>query len=268
MIASVSIAIMATVVLVRPETLRVPGDFQSVQAAIDAASDGATIVLGKGVHRGGIDMRGKAVTLRGQYGAEFTAIMGGEGVIRCVSGEGPATVIEGLTIAGGTGRLDADGLRRGGGLLIVDASPRIRVCLVVGNTADRGAAAWITRGVPLFEDCWFHDNISEQTDGIVCEGTAPKFIRCGFHEDGVQWADAPIVSIRNDCDQPGGACCLGNYCVETSDEACMAAGGFWHADAACGSGVCPTPCLGDTNTDRRVNHTDLLNVLNNWGMCQ
>ena len=56
MIASVSV--VATAVLVRAERCMCQETFQSVQAAIDAA-DGATIVLGKGVHRGGVDMRGK-----------------------------------------------------------------------------------------------------------------------------------------------------------------------------------------------------------------
>lgn len=266
-----SAALLVAVVVVRPETaaiVRVPKDFRSVQAAVDAAEDGGIVILATGVHAGPVDMRGKRITLKGEWGAEFTSILGGNGVIRCVSGEGASTVIEGLTIAGGTGWQGEDGLRRGGGLYIDRASPIIRRCLIVGNEADRGGGVWIRGGVPLFEDCWFHDNISEQTDGVVCEGTAPKFIRCGFHEDGVQWADAPVVSIRTDCESPGGACCLGSVCVETTFEACNAANGRWYETIPCSSSTCPSPCVGDTNTDRRVNHTDLLSVLNNWGMCQ
>ncbi len=267
----VGAAIMAAEMLVRPQAgtiIRVPEDFKSVQAAVDAAPPGAEVVLAKGVHAGPVDMRGKAITLRGEWGAEFTSLLGGDGVIRCMSGEGPDTMIEGLTIAGGLGWLCKDGLRRGGGLYINGASPIIRRCLIVGNEADRGAGVWLRGGVPLFEDCWFHDNISEQTDGVVCEGVAPKFIRCGFHEDGVQWTDAPVVSIRTDCESPGGACCLGSTCVETTLESCVSANGHWHETIPCSDTICPPACLGDTNADRRVNHTDLLNVLNNWGMCR
>ena len=254
-------------VAVRAETIRVPEDAGSVQTAIDLAKDGDTVELGKGVFVGGVTLRGKAITLRGRDGAEFTSLLGGAGVIRCVNGEGPGTVIEGLTIAGGTGVIGGDGVRRGGGLHIDGASPRVCLCLIVGNTADRGPGAWIRGGHPVFEDCWIHDNISPQTDGVVCEGVAPRFIRCGFHVDGVQWSDAPPVDIRADCASPGGACCMGNWCVQTTHMACDDAGGFWHEDAACGSGVCPQPCAGDTNADRRVNHTDLMRVLDGWGMC-
>ncbi len=260
-------ALVAVVVGVRAETILVPEDVASVQEAINLAVDGDVVELGPGVHRGGVDLRGKAITIRGAAGAEFTSLLGGEGVIRCLSGEGAGTVIEGLTIAGGTGVLGEDGTRRGGGLHVDGASPRIRLCIVVGNTADRGPGAWVRRGQPVFEDCWFHDNLSPHTDGVVCEGVAPRFVRCGFHEDGVQWADAPPVDIRSDCASPGGACCLGGYCVQTTDIACDDAGGRWHADAACGSGVCPAECPGDTNADRRINHTDLLRVLDGWGLC-
>jgi len=270
MCVSGSAALVVAVLSMHPSselTLRVPQDYKSVQAAVDAAPSGGTVLLAKGVHAGPVDLRGKAITLKGEWGAEFTSILGGEGVIRCASGEGPNTRIEGLTIAGGTGLLGEDGVRRGGGLYIDGASPRVRLCLIVGNTADRGPGAWIHGGQPVFEDCWVHDNVSAHTDGIVCDGVAPRFIRCGFHDDGVQWADAPPVDIRSDCEAPGGACCLGNYCVQTTDIACDDAGGFWHAGAACGSGVCPPPCAGDTNADRRVNHTDLIHVLDGWGMC-
>jgi hypothetical protein len=260
-------ALTAVVVGARAETIRVPEMAGSVQAAVDKASDGDTIDIGRGVFRGGVNLRGKAILLRGRYGAEFTSLLGGDAVLRCTTNEGPGTVIEGLTIAGGAGVIDDDGVRRGGGLYIDGASPRIRMCIVVGNAADRGPAAWIRGGHPVFEDCWFHDNVSPDTDGVVCEGVSPRFIRCGFHEDGVQWADAPPVDIRSDCEAPGGACCLDDHCVQTTRQACDDAGGFWHEDAACGSGVCPQPCGGDTNADRRVNHTDLLRVLDGWGMC-
>ena len=260
-------AAWAAAAVVRADTIRVPEDVGSVQEAIDRAAEGDIVDIGHGVFAGGLSLRGKAITLRGRDGAEFTSLIGGDGVVRCVKNEGPATVIEGLTIGGGVGFIGPDGYRRGGGFHIDGASPRIRRCLIVGNTADLGPGAWIRGGEPVFEDCWFHDNLSPHTTGVVCEDVAPRFIRCGFHEDGVQWIDAPLVNVRSDCETPGGACCLGNHCLQTTLLACQEAGGFWHDGAACGSGVCPQFCLGDTNADRRINHTDLLHVLDGWGMC-
>ncbi|MCH2138784.1 MAG: hypothetical protein MK074_07010 [Phycisphaerales bacterium] len=51
------------------------------------------------------------------------------------------------------------------------------------------------------------------------------------------------------------------------DLACSQAGGSWHEDMACGGGVCPDVCVEDINNDRRVNMTDVLLVIEAWGMC-
>jgi hypothetical protein len=264
-----AVAMTAALLMRQGDLIRVPQDHRSVQAAIDAAVDGDTVLLAKGLHDGGINFRGKAITVQGEFGAEFTALRGGSPVIRCDSDEGPDTIIRGLTIVGGRGHVDQDGVTRGGGLWLYESSPRIELCLIVGNSAQLAGAVMVTGGTPVFEDCWFHDNPSTSGgSGIVCDRTAPRFVQCGFHEDGVGWIDAGVVDIRTDCDAPGGACCLEGSCVQTTSMACSDAGGFWHDGAACGSGVCPQPCVGDTNADRRVNHTDLFNVLNSWGMCR
>lgn len=97
------------------EVIRVPEDVSNVQFAINRASEGDIISIAHGVYEGGVDLQGKAVTLRGRDGAEFTSLRGGAGVIRCGRLEGPSTIIEGLTIAGGTGVVGNDGVRRGGG---------------------------------------------------------------------------------------------------------------------------------------------------------
>ncbi|MCH2142635.1 MAG: hypothetical protein MK077_06535 [Phycisphaerales bacterium] len=248
--------------------IQVPQDFPSVQEAVHAASDGDLVLVDQGVFDGGIDLLGKAVTIEGIHGAEFTAIYGGSPVFRCVSSENSNTVLRGLTIVGGRGPIGDDGVSRGGGLWIKGASPRIEQCLIVGNTAELAAAAFVDEGAPVFMDCWFHDNPSNAGGpGVMCDHSRPRFVRCGFHEDGVGWVDASPVDIRSDCEKPGGACCLGEACVQTTMLACQEARGRWHEDATCQSNVCPASCPGDVNRDRRINHTDLLAVLGGWGMC-
>ena len=259
--------------------IHVPGDAPDPQSGVDMAVPGDTVLLAKGIHRGPVDMRGKAITLQGAD-VEETVLLGTpeSSVICMVSGEGPDTVIRDLTIAGGGGTWAEPGIRRGGGLCMEQVSPRVVHCLIVGNTADAGSAVWIDGGAPLFEDCWFHGNEVTQRGGvgersgagagaITCNESNPRLLRCGFHGEGIGWWDGTVVSIRSDCDAPGGACCLGEFCVQTTVLACSDGGGFWHADAACGSGVCPPVCVEDVNNDRRVNLTDMLRVLDAWGMC-
>mgnify|MGYP001224672650 CR=1 FL=1 len=94
-------AAWAAAAVARADTIRVPEDVGSVQEAIDMAAEGDIVDIGHGVFAGGLSLRGKAITLRGRDGAEFTSLIGGDGVVRCVKNEGPDTVIEGLTIGGG-----------------------------------------------------------------------------------------------------------------------------------------------------------------------
>ncbi|MGH9360794.1 MAG: hypothetical protein ACRD2T_02680, partial [Thermoanaerobaculia bacterium] len=55
-----------------PATLRVPGEHPTIQAAIDAAASGDTVLLADGVHRGAgnrdLDFRGKPLHLRSENG--------------------------------------------------------------------------------------------------------------------------------------------------------------------------------------------------------
>jgi hypothetical protein len=248
--------------------IHVPGDAPDPQAGVDLAVAGDTVLLAVGVHRGPVDMLGKAITLRGED-VELTVLLGDptSSVLCFVSGEGFDTVVADLTIAGGGGTEGDGGLRHGGGLCMEQASPTVRHCLIVGNTADAGPAVWIDGGAPLFEECWFHGNVGGGAGSITCTDSSPRLLRCGFHGEGIGWWDGPMISVRSDCDVPGGACCLGSHCVQTTAQACSEAGGFWTADAACGSGVCPEVCVEDVNGDRRVNMTDMLLVLDAWGMC-
>ena len=250
--------------------IHVPGDAPDPQAGVNMARQGDTVLLAEGIHRGPVDMGGKAITLAGAH--VETSVLLGDGsssVICFLSGESHNTVVRNLTIAGGGGTLSPSGIRRGGGMIMEHASPTIEHCLVVGNTAQVGAAIWMDGGAPVLSDCWFHGNESDLPNAaaITCNEANPRLLQCGFHGEGIGWWDAPVISVRSDCDAPGGACCLGTFCVQTTSQACGEGGGFWHKDASCDSGVCPQACPEDVNNDRRVNLTDVLRVLDAWGLC-
>ncbi|MDP7086289.1 MAG: hypothetical protein QF360_01545, partial [Phycisphaerales bacterium] len=84
--------------------LHVPSQYGTIQAAVNAASNGDEIIVAPGTYTGTgdnvVNMLGKTVVLRSSSGASQTTI-DGQSVrrgIMCGFGETPATRIEGFTI--------------------------------------------------------------------------------------------------------------------------------------------------------------------------
>lgn len=107
---------------IRPDpagrTIRVPQDQPTVQAALDAAADGDTVLLAPGRYDGGVRIGEKAVTLASEFlttgdaaSIEKTVIdAGGKAYAICVTDKcKPATRIIGLTIRGGSDGITCHG---------------------------------------------------------------------------------------------------------------------------------------------------------------
>lgn len=115
-------------------------DTESVQAALDAAADGAVICVAGGTYVESIDFGGAAVTLWGAHGAATTFLDGGGAgrVVDFVSAESAESVLSGFTVQNGW--LDTG---NGAGIRIVDASPTLRNLVISGNEA---STVWDQRG--------------------------------------------------------------------------------------------------------------------------
>ncbi len=115
------------------EVWRVPSAVASIQAALDAASDGDVVEVGEGVYVEDVDFRGKAVRVVGA-GAD-TVIQGtGTGpVVTFASGEGPDSILDSVLVTGGRAE-------DGGGIRIDGASPIVVRSFVVGNAARRAGS--------------------------------------------------------------------------------------------------------------------------------
>jgi hypothetical protein len=150
----------------------------TIQAGIDEASNGDEIVLSPGTYTGDgnrdIDFNGKAITVR-STNPEDPAVVAAT-IIDCggsygdhrgfvfQSGEGPSSVVAGVTITGGW-TSDDGGAIEGGGL-----RPTISKCIIRGNSAHHGGGIAHCHG-PI-TDCQIEGNTAVSSGGGLydCDG--------------------------------------------------------------------------------------------------
>jgi hypothetical protein len=136
----------------------VPSAYPTIQAGIEAALSGDTVLVAPGTYEENINLLGKNIVVASQFilsgdpsVIQATVIDGGTprhpdtaSCVLIISGEGPTTVLEGFTLTGGAGTkwLDEHGAglyREGGGILITLSSPTIKHNLIVNNEAINSA---------------------------------------------------------------------------------------------------------------------------------
>lgn len=117
-------------------------------------------------------------------------------VVQC-SFTSPGTLLDGMTIRGG--RADGSGFKdaRAGGLWIEYGAPTIRNCTFVENSCSaNGGAVWIERGAePIFEDCRFDSNRSDEYAGAVqMTQSSVEFYDCMWEDNSAEFrAGAMLV---------------------------------------------------------------------------
>jgi len=168
--------IVATVLLIggavhAQQILKVPAQYPTIQKAIDAARPSDTVLVSPDLYTETLDFRGKAITVRSAAGARLTTLNADPGgsVVVFRSGEGRGSVLEGFTITGGTGTLDASALC-GGGVFCKDSSPTIRDNVITGNfVTGPGGGIYITgvSSAPLITGNVISDNRASWGGGVV-----------------------------------------------------------------------------------------------------
>jgi len=171
-------------IAVRAAEIHVPGDYPTIQEAIDAAAPGWTILVAAGTYTGplntNLDFGGRDIELRSEGGPEVTIIdcAGAPVGLTFHSGETVAAIVDGFTIT------------RGGphGIRCQGSSPTIRNCIVAWNPLN---GMICNNSSPVIENCIFADNCHAAPAngaGIHCTNNSSLRI-------------ANCVFVRND------ACC-------------------------------------------------------------
>jgi putative cofactor-binding repeat protein len=138
--AIVFVAVLFMPALAFSATIYVPDDYPTIQAAIDASSDGDLILVDPGTYSENIRYYGKAITIKSDQGPWVTVIEGIKqfgSTVQFIDGENRFSMIEGFTI---THNYDFP-RKDGHGIYCVDGSPTIR-----GNIIRKNALSYVFEG--------------------------------------------------------------------------------------------------------------------------
>ncbi len=178
---------------IRPDGL---GDAATIQAGIDSALAGDTLLLASGVYTGGgnrdIDYHGKSIVIRSVVNAPAACIIDCEASagdphrgFYFHSGEDSNAVLQGVTIRNGY-LASANG---GGVYCESGSSPTIRNCVFTDNTAANYGGGMMANQTSVFAyDCVFENNTvtvaGAQGGGLFCEASPVVVMNnCHFRDN-------------------------------------------------------------------------------------
>jgi len=173
----VLICLLAWPLVSSAATYTVPGNFPTIQAAINGVPTGSAIDVAPGTYSEALVVTtgAKSFTVRGVGGPAAT-------IIDAVGKNAPALTVYGTTgsvvFSGITFRRGAPPSAAGGGFVITNASPSFFNCIFESNTASGGAGgALLTNANATFTGCIIRNNTARGSGGGVeiLSGSRPVF---------------------------------------------------------------------------------------------
>jgi len=158
------------------DTITVPKDFSTIQAAIDASENGDQILVKNGLYVENIDFCGKGVTVKSESGPNHTFIDGNKkgSVVTFKNSEGPASVLSGFTVMKGSGTVSGT-YTLGGGIYCEGASPTLINNIIIYNSVyGVGGGVYCKDASPQISNSLILNNKAEwKGGGIFCDESAP-----------------------------------------------------------------------------------------------
>jgi len=147
---ALSLSLFAVLALAA-KTINVPADYATIQAAINAASNGDTILVADGTYTENIDFKGKAITVKSANGSATTIIDGGalDTVVKFQTNETSSSVLDGFTIRNGA--VNSSSTFSGSGIYVNSSSPTIVNNVIKANGGCQGSGIDVQFGSPLIQ---------------------------------------------------------------------------------------------------------------------
>jgi len=242
----------------------VPGEFATIQAAIDAVGAGTprVVLLAPGVYAGPVSLRGKDVLLRGSDVAT-TFLVGTGGIEKSIvtfePGQPATSGIERLTLrTGDRGTRLGDGRTYGGAVFAQGSSGVIRDCVVEFGRADLGG------GIALIDSSLTIESSTLRTNSAVVDAG-------GIYLRGGSLRLTASTVTQNAAPQAGGILVASSTppasLVLSASTVCSNGTTAWNIAGAYvdegGSTVCDI--TGDIDGDGCVDSRDITALLSAWG---
>lgn len=173
--------------IIQARIIHVPADSSTIQAGINGASDGDTVLVARGHYYERINFLGKAILVASNFifdhdttTIDSTIIDGNSlvgdtcSVVVFVSGEDSNSIINGFTIQNGIGTTNPWGYRLGAGVYCYHSSPAIIDNTIIGNSSTFGGGILCDYSSPIIISNTITDNsASEAGAGIYYEYSSP-----------------------------------------------------------------------------------------------
>ena len=178
----VSVAIAALVAAslsASASTIHVPGSEPTIQAGIDAASAGDTVLVACGTYYEHDIVMNSGIRLTSETGTPDCVTIDAQQLGRvfyCDDVDATASLV-GFTIVGGLVGHDP-----GGGMYCLSSSLMLTNCAFQGNQTTIGGGGMFCgmSSSPMLTDCTFSDNHAETGGGMYCSSSSPTLTNCTF----------------------------------------------------------------------------------------